>query len=276
MKKIISILTVLVLTVVLAACGNKDKSADGDRNSKTITVGASPAPHAELLEQAKPILKKEGYNLKIKTINDYTTPNKLVDSGELDANYFQHTPYLNTEKKDKGYKLVSVGNVHLEPMAVYSKKYKSLKDLPDGATIYVSNNPAEEGRFLKFFVDEGLIKLKKGVKIQDAHFSDIVENKKDIKFNNKQSAEYLPKIYQNEDVDAAIINSNFAIEQKLSPQKDSIALEKPKDNPYANLVAVKEGHENEKKIKALIKALQSQEIKDYINKKYDGAVIPAE
>ncbi|WP_057510583.1 MetQ/NlpA family ABC transporter substrate-binding protein [Staphylococcus simulans] len=271
----ISILAVLVLTVVLAACGSKDKSAGGE-DSKTITVGASPAPHAELLEQAKPILKKEGYDLKIKTINDYTTPNKLVNSGELDANFFQHTPYLNTEKKDKGYKLVSVGNVHLEPMAVYSKKYKSLKELPKGATVYVSNNPAEEGRFLKFFVDEGLIKLKKGVKIQDAHFSDIVENKKDIKFNNKQSAEYLPKIYQNEDVDAAIINSNFAIEQKLSPKKDSIALEKPDNNPYANLVAVKEGHEKDKKIKALIKALQSQDIKDYINKKYDGAVIPAE
>ncbi|WP_105980036.1 MetQ/NlpA family ABC transporter substrate-binding protein [Staphylococcus simulans] len=275
MKKIISILAVLVLTVVLAACGSKDKSAGGE-DSKTITVGASPAPHAELLEQAKPILKKEGYDLKIKTINDYTTPNKLVNSGELDANFFQHTPYLNTEKKDKGYKLVSVGNVHLEPMAVYSKKYKSLKELPKGATVYVSNNPAEEGRFLKFFVDEGLIKLKKGVKIQDAHFSDIVENKKDIKFNNKQSAEYLPKIYRNEDVDAAIINSNFAIEQKLSPKKDSIALEKPENNPYANLVAVKEGHEKDKKIKALIKALQSQDIKDYINKKYDGAVIPAE
>ena len=275
MKKIISILAVLVLTVVLAACGSKDKSAGGE-DSKTITVGASPAPHAELLEQAKPILKKEGYDLKIKTINDYTTPNKLVNSGELDANFFQHTPYLNTEKKDKGYKLVSVGNVHLEPMAVYSKKYKSLKELPKGATVYVSNNPAEEGRFLKFFVDEGLIKLKKGVKIQVAHFSDIVENKKDIKFNNKQSAEYLPKIYQNEDVDAAIINSNFAIEQKLSPKKDSIALEKPENNPYANLVAVKEGHEKDKKIKALIKALQSQDIKDYINKKYDGAVIPAE
>ena len=113
----------------------------------------------------------------------------MVDNGELDANFFQHTPYLNTEKKSKGYKLVSVGNVHLEPMAVYSKKYKSLKDLPKGATVYVSNNPAEEGRFLKFFVDDGLIKLKKGVKIQDAKFSDIVENKKisNSITNNQQS-----------------------------------------------------------------------------------------
>ena len=161
-------------------------------------------------------------------------------------------------------------------MAVYSKKYKSLKELPKGATIYVSNNPAEQGRFLKFFVDEGLIKLKDGVKIQDATFKDITENKKDLKFNHQQAAEYLPKIYQNQDADAVIINSNFAIDQKLSPKKDSIALEKAEDNPYANLIAVQKGHKDDKKVQELVKALQSKEVKDYINKKYDGAVVPAE
>ncbi|EHJ07840.1 putative lipoprotein [Staphylococcus simiae CCM 7213 = CCUG 51256] len=165
--------------------------------------------------------------------------------------------------------------MHLEPMAVYSKKYKSLKDLPKGATVYVSNNPAEQGRFLKFFVDDGLIKIKKGVKIEDAKFSDIIENKKDIKFNNKQSAEFLPKIYQNQDADAVIINSNFAIEQKLNPKKDSIAIEKAENNPYANLIAVKEGHKDDKKIKALMEVLHSKEIKDYINEKYNGSVVPA-
>ncbi|MGJ5712416.1 MetQ/NlpA family ABC transporter substrate-binding protein [Staphylococcus auricularis] len=271
MKKILSLVVLFIVGVTLAACGN-----DGDsKENKTITVGASPAPHAEILEQAKPILEDKGYDLKIKTINDYTTPNKLLDKGELDANFFQHTPYLNTEKKDKNYKIEAAGDVHLEPMAVYSKKYKSLKDLPEGATVYVSNNPAEEGRFLKFFVDADLIKLKKGVKIQDAKFDDIVENKKDIKFNNKQSAEYLPKIYQNEDADVVIINSNFAIDQKLSPKKDSIVLEKAEDNPYSNLIAVKEGHKDDDSIKALVDALQSKEIKDYINKQYDGAVVPA-
>ena len=132
MKKLFSLALVLALTLVLAACGN-----GGGGDDKTITVGASPAPHAELLEQAKPILEDKGYDLKIKTINDYTTPNKLLDKGELDANFFQHTPYLDTEKKDKGYKIESAGNVHLEPMAVYSKKYKDLKDLPKGATVYV-------------------------------------------------------------------------------------------------------------------------------------------
>ena len=141
--------------------------------------------------------------------------------------------------------------------------------------LFRSNNPAEQGRFLKFFVDADLIKIKKGVKIEDAKFSDIVENKKNIKFNNKQSAEFLPKIYQNQDVDAAIINSNYAIDQKLSPKKDSIVLEKATNNPYANLIAVRKGHKDDKKIKALIEVLQSKEIKDFINKKYDGAVVPA-
>ena len=160
-------------------------------------------------------------------------------------------------------------------MAVYSKKYKNLKDLPKGATVYVSNNPAEEGRFLKFFVDAGLVKIKDGVKIEDAKFDDIVENKKDIKFNNKQSAEYLPKIYQNEKADAVIINSNFAIDQKLDPKKDSIVLEKPEDNQYTNLIAVKEGHKDDEKIKALMDALNSKDIKDYIKKEYNGSVEPA-
>ncbi|MEQ6046286.1 MetQ/NlpA family ABC transporter substrate-binding protein [Staphylococcus saccharolyticus] len=268
MKKLFGIILVLALTVALAACGGGDKN-------KTITVGASPAPHAEIFEKAKPLLEKKGYDLKIKTINDYTIPNKLLDKGEIDANFFQHTPYLDTESKEKAYKIESAGNVELEPMSVYSKKYKSLKHLPKGDTVYVSNNPAEQGRFLKFFVDEGLIKLKKGVKIEDAKFSDITENKKDIKFDNKQSAEYLPKIYQNQDADAVIINSNYAIDQKLSPKKDSITLESPKGNPYANLIAVQKGHKDDKKIKVLMEVLQSKDIQDYIKDKYDGAVIPA-
>ena len=275
MKRFISIALILVLTVVLAACGNNNSQSSDNKDDKKIVVGASPAPHAEILEKAKPLLKKEGYDLEIKTINDYTTPNKLLDAGELDANFFQHTPYLETEKKEKGYKIESAGNVHLEPMAVYSQKHKSLKDLPKGAEIFVSNNPAEQGRFLKFFVDEGLIKIKKGVKIQDATFKDIEENKKDLKFNNKQAAEFLPKTYQNNEGDAVIINSNFAIEQKLNPQKDSIAVEKADNNPYANLIAVQEGHKNDKKIKALMKVLRSDDIKKFINDKYDGAVTPA-
>lgn len=275
MKKLLVFLLTLALAVVLTACGsNEKKSSEKASEDKTITVGASPALHAEILEKAKTLLKKEGYNLKIKIINDYTTPNRLLSEGELDANYFQHTPYLNTEKKSKGYKIESAGNVHIEPMAVYSKKYKSLKDLPDGATVFVSNNPAEEGRFLSFFTKAGLITLKKGVDPVDATFKDIAANKKNLKFNNKQSAEFLPKSFQNGEGDAVIINSNYALENKLNPVKDSIAIEDG-DSPYANLIAVQNGHKNDAKIKALMKVLQSKEIKKFIEDKYDGAVIPA-
>lgn len=276
MKKLFYLLLTASLILILAACGN-DKSADNKTSKsddKTITVGASPAPHAEILEEAKAALKKEGYDLKIKIINDYTTPNRMLSEGDIDANYFQHTPYLETEKKAKGYKIESAGNVHVEPMAVYSKKVKSLDELKKGATVYVSNNPAEEGRFLSFFTKAGLIKLKDGVDPVKATFKDIVENKKDIQFNNKQAAEFVPKTYNNGEGDATIINSNFALANKLNPVKDSIAIE-GKDSPYANLIAVQEGHKDDAKIKALVKVLQSKEIQDFINKKYDGKVIPA-
>ncbi|UTH16984.1 MetQ/NlpA family ABC transporter substrate-binding protein [Macrococcus epidermidis] len=276
MKKLFYVFLTASLILILAACGN-DKSDDNKTSKsddKTITVGASPAPHAEILEEAKAALKKEGYDLKIKIINDYTTPNRMLSEGDIDANYFQHTPYLETEKKAKGYNIESAGNVHVEPMAVYSKKVKNLDELKKGATVYVSNNPAEEGRFLSFFTKAGLIKLKDGVDPVKATFKDIVENKKDIQFNNKQAAEFVPKTYNNGEGDATIINSNFALANKLNPVKDSIAIE-GEDSPYANLIAVQEGHKDDAKIKALVKVLQSKEIQDFINKKYDGKVIPA-
>ncbi|TDM12564.1 MetQ/NlpA family ABC transporter substrate-binding protein [Macrococcus lamae] len=276
MKKLSAFVITLLFAVLLTACGSSDssKSSDTKKEDKTITVGASPAPHAEILEKAKPILKKEGYDLKIKIINDYTTPNRLLTEGELDANYFQHTPYLDTEKKSKGYKIESAGNVHIEPMAVYSKKYKSLKDLPNGAEVFVSNNPAEEGRFLSFFTKAGLIELKKGTNPVKATFKDIVKNDKNIKFNNKQAAEFLSKTYQNNEGAAVIINANVALANKINPVKDSIVLE-DKDTPYANLIAVQEGHKDDAKIKALVKALQSDDIVKFINDKYKGSVIPA-
>lgn len=269
MKKFYTITSILLIIAIL---GLVLEGKSFKKQNETITVGASPSPHGEILEHAKKILKKEGYNLKIKVINDYTTPNRLLSEGELDANFFQHTPYLNIEKKSKDYKITSIGNVHLEPMAVYSNKYKYLKDLPEGAEIYVSNNPAEEGRFLSFFTKAGLIKLKPGVNPITATFKDIVENKKNIKFNNKQSAEFLPKSFKNDEGDATIINSNYAIDNKLNPIKDSIAVE-DKDSPYANLIAVRKEDKDSKKLKALIKVLQSQEMQKYINNKYDGAVI---
>ncbi|GGI42573.1 lipoprotein [Mammaliicoccus stepanovicii] len=259
----------LALVTVLTACG---KSND---NEKKITVAASPAPHGEVLEHAKEKMKEEGYDLEIKTVNDYKVPNKLLHKGDVDANLFQHVPYLKEEKKTHGYKIEEVGKVFTTPMGVYSKKHKDLKHLPNNAEIYVSNNPAEEGRFLSFFVKEGLIKIKPGVKIEDAKFDDIVENKKHLKFNNKQGAEFLPKTYNSGEGELVIMNSNYAIDNGLTPVKDAIEIE-GKSSPFANILAVKEGHKHDKKYQKLIKVLQSKDMKNFINKEYGDNVIPYE
>ncbi|MCH8646321.1 MetQ/NlpA family ABC transporter substrate-binding protein [Staphylococcus lugdunensis] len=270
MKKWVIMISVLIITLALSACGKDNKEA-----SKTITVAATPAPHGDVLKHAQEAMKKKGYDLKVKIVNDYKVPNKLLDKGDVDANFFQHVPYLKAERKSHGYKIEEVGKVFTTPMGVYSKKYKHIKDIPDGSTIYVSNNPAEEGCFLSFFVNEGLIKLKKGVKIEDAKFEDIAENKKHLKFNNQQGAEFLPKTYNNSEGAAVIMNSNYAIDNGLKPSKDAIAFE-GKSSPFANIIAVQEGHKKDKKFQELLKVLQSKEIKAYIKKQYGDDVIPYE
>jgi len=270
MKRILSVLAVLSLTLLLASCGNKTSQAE---DSKKIVVAASPAPHGEVIKYAAKLMKKEGYDVELKIVNDYKVPNKLLQQGDVDANLFQHVPYLNAEKKTHKYEIEEVGKVFTTPMGVYSTKYKSLDEIPPGSEIFVSSNPAEEGRFLSFFVNEGVIKLKKGVKIEDAKFTDIVENKKNLKFNNKQSAEFLPKTYRNNEGAAVIMNSNYAIDNGIIPHKDAIALEN-ESSPFANILAVKQGHKNDKKFQDLIKVLQSQEMKDYINKEFNKDVIP--
>lgn len=272
MKKLTLLLTsIAVFALVLTGCG-QDKTSKAD--DKKIVVAATPTPHGEIAKKAGEIMKKKGYDVQIREVNDYKIPNKLLDKGDVDANLFQHVPYLKEEKKSHGYKIEEVGKVLTTPMGVYSKKHKSLKDLPDGAKIYISNNPAEEGRFLSFFVKVGLIKIKDGVKIEDAKLDDIVENKKHLKFDNQQGAEFLPKTYNNNEGDAVIMNSNYAIDNGLKPLKDSIAVE-DESSPFANILAVKEGHKNDKKYQEFLKALQSAEVRDYIKKEYDGAVIPA-
>ena len=283
LSKLFKATTFGVLATALVACGNNSSQSEktteaakaAKAEDKTITVVASPAPHAEILEAAKPILEKEGYKLEINIVNDYVTPNNIVYGGDADANYFQHTPYLDKFNKEHNQDLVSVGNVHIEPMAIYSKKYKSLKELPDNAVVYASTNPAEVGRFLSFFTKAGLIKLKDGVDPVTAGLSDIAENPKNIQIKTEIAPELLVSTYNNNEGDAVIINSNFAIDAKLSPVKDSIALEDG-SSPYANLVAVKPENKDSAKIKALIKALQSEEIRKFITEKYtDGSVIPA-
>lgn len=271
MKKVLSvILSVLLLSVVFTGCGNSSKQGASSSKSdkKVIKIGASPVPHAEILEKVKPILAKEGYDLQIKQFTDYVTPNTALDSGEIDANFFQHIPYLENFNKQKHTNLTYTVKVHLEPMGVYSKKIKSLNELKDGATIAVPNDPTNESRALQLLQKSGVIKVKSGELISK---TDITENKKNIKIK-ELDAPQLPRTLG--DVDAAVINSNFAIEAKLNPTKDAIALES-KDSPYANVIAIRAKDKDKDFVKALDKAITSPEIKKFIEEKYKGSIIPA-
>ncbi|EAL3905197.1 MetQ/NlpA family ABC transporter substrate-binding protein [Campylobacter upsaliensis] len=236
--------------------------------AEKIVVAATPVPHAEILNQAKEDLEKEGYTLEVKEFTDYVLPNLATDNGEVDANFFQHTPYLEEFNKSKGTKLVKVANIHIEPMAVYSKKYKNFNELKDGAKIAVPNDPTNESRALDIIAKTGLVSFNdKALKTP----IDITQNPKNIKFIELKAAQ-LPRALS--DVDVAVINSNYALLANLNPVKDSIFIE-DKDSPYANILVVKEGKEQDPKIKALTKALQSEKIKKFIEEKYNGAVIPA-
>jgi D-methionine transport system substrate-binding protein len=277
MKKWISALFAAALVLALAACGGNNNAADGKKEGKLtkLVVGASNVPHAEILEKAQPILKEKGIDLKIVKFQDYVLPNKALADKEIDANYFQHIPYLESQKKEYGYDFVNAGGIHIEPIGVYSKKYKSLEELPDGATIIMSNSVADHGRMLSMLQEKGLIKLKDGVDKTKATVKDIVENPKHLKFKTDVDAGLLPQVYKNGEGDAVLINANYALDAGLDPAKDPIAVESPKNNPYVNIVAVRKGDENRKEIKTLVEVLQSKEIQDFIKKKYHGAVIPA-
>ncbi|MEH6944442.1 MetQ/NlpA family ABC transporter substrate-binding protein [Bacillus sp. JJ722] len=279
MKKI-SLFLVLAFSLLLAltACGTSSDEKSGDKgtskeDSKTLTVGASNVPHAQILEQAQPLLKEKGIDLKIEKYNDYVIPNKALEEGELDANYFQHIPFLELSIKENGYVFVNAGGIHIEPIGVYSKKYKKLEDLPKGATIIMSSSVADHGRVLSLLEREGLIKLKDGIDKTAATQKDIVENKKELKFKTDIEPALLPQVFNNGEGDAVVINSNFAIDAGLNPLKDAIAIE-GSESPYVNIVAVRKGDENNENIKTLIEVLHSKEIQDFIKKEYKGAVLP--
>jgi D-methionine transport system substrate-binding protein len=225
------------------------------------------------LEQAKPILKKKGIDLEIKTFQDYVLPNKTLASKQLDANYFQTIPFLDLQNKQFGYNFVNAGGIHIEPIGIYSKKYKKLSDLPDGAHIIMSNSVSDHGRLLTLLESAGLIKLKPGIEKSKATIQDVVDNPKHLKFDANYDAALLPKIYQNGEGDAVLINSNFALQAGLNPMKDAITLE-DKNSPYVNVVAVRKGDENKPAIKTLVEVLQSKEIQDWIIQQYKGAVVP--
>ncbi|WP_050616288.1 MetQ/NlpA family ABC transporter substrate-binding protein [Bacillus testis] len=274
MKKRISLLFVLALTLLLAACGTSDKddkSSSGD-NPK-LTVGATNVPHAEILEEAKPLLEKKGIDLKIVKYNDYVMPNKALAEKDLDANYFQHIPYLELQNKENNYGFVNAGGIHIEPIGIYSKKYKKLTDLPKGAEIIMSSSVADHGRVLSLLEAKGLIKLKEGIDKTAATVKDIVDNPKKLKFKTDIDAPLLTQVYKNDEGDAVAINSNFAIDGGLNPLKDSIAIE-GSESPYVNVIAVRKEDKDNKDIQTLVDVLHSKEIQDFIKDKYKGAVVP--
>ena len=272
-KSILSVVLAGVLAIGLIGCGGTGSNASGadSKDDKVIKIGVTPKPHKEIVDAAVPLLEKEGYKVEITEFNDYVQPNTAVEEGSLDVNFFQHTPYLNEQVQSRGLHLKSVAAIHLEPMGLYSKKITSLDELKDGSTIAVPNDPSNEARALKLLAANGLIKIKDGELVTPA---DITENPRNLQFSELEAAA-VPRAV--DDVDAAVINGNYAIEAGFDPTTNAIVKE-DKDSeaakPYANIVVVKEGNENLEKIQALIKALTSDEVRDFINKEYNGAVIP--
>lgn len=276
LKKALALaLTGAVIIGAFAGCGaKKDSSSDTKKEeTKKIVIGASPSPHADILKVAKKELKKEGYELEIKEYSDYVQPNTALESGDLDANYFQHKPYLDDFNKQKKTHLASAGTIHYEPFGIFPGKTKTLKALKNGATVAVPNDTTNEARALLLLQDQGLIKLKDGAGLT-ATKKDIVENKKDLAIKEIEAAQ-IPRSLK--DVDIAVVNGNYALEAGLKVNKDALATEDADSigaKTYGNIVAVKKGNEKTDATKALIKALKSDTVKKYINDKYDGAVVP--
>lgn len=256
MKKLLA-----VLVAVTALSAHADE---------TLTVAASAVPHAEILEFVKPTLAKEGVDLQIKVFNDYVQPNLQVAEKRMDANFFQHQPYLDEFNKGKGTDLVSVAKVHVEPFGAYSDKLKSLAELPDGANVALPNDATNEGRALLLLAKAGLITLKDPTSIT-ATPKDVLQNPKNLKFRELEAAT-LPRVLTQ--VDLALINTNYALSAKLDPTKDALIIEGA-ESPYANILVARPDNKDSDAMKKLVAALQSPEVKAFIIEKYKGAVVPA-
>ena len=273
-KKILALALAGVLVVgALTGCGSsKSESSDKKTDDKKITVAASATPHAEILEEAKTLLKDKGYELEVKVFDDYVQPNNVVESGEFDANYFQHVPYLEQFNEEKGTHLVVAGKIHYEPFGIYPGTKKDLKDIAKGDKIAVPNDTTNEARALLLLQDNGIIKLKDGAGIK-ATVNDIEENPNNIEIVELEAAQ-VPRVVN--EVAYVVLNGNYALEANYTVKKDALAYEKSDSEEaktYVNVIAVKEGNENSEKIKALVDVLKSDSIKKFINEKYDGAVI---
>ena len=280
-KKLLSLALATILTAgLVTGCGSNASSSDqsssqDNTQKKTITVAASQTPHSEILAEAAKILEKQGYELKVTVFDDYVQPNNVVESGEFDANYMEHVPYMEQFNKENGTHIVNAGGIHYEPFGIYPGTKKKLDDLAEGDTIAIPNDTTNEARALLLLQDNGLLTLKDGAGLT-ATINDIKENPKKLKFQELEAAQ-VAKV--KDEVAFVVLNGNYALEAGYSVSKDSIAYEKADSEAaktYVNIIGVKEGNENSDGIKALVKVLKSDDIKKFINDKYDGAVIPFE
>ena len=271
MKKIIVLILAISITIIGAVgCTAKPVGGEATPEVMVIKVGATPIPHAELLNFVKPLLERENIKLEIVEFQDYIQPNTALVDQELDANFFQHQPYLDSFNKERNQNLVSAGAVHVEPLGLYSKRIKNISELKDGVVIAIPNDTANAARALLLLQANGIIKLKDGGSITSTE-KDIVENTKNLRIELAESAQ-LPRVL--EDVDAAIINTNYALPANLNPVKDALLIE-DKNSPYANNVVVRSGDQERTEIKKLVEALNSEEVRKFIEDKYQGAVVPA-
>ncbi|MDM8214404.1 MetQ/NlpA family ABC transporter substrate-binding protein [Enterococcus hirae] len=279
-KKILAFTAIALAALVLTACGSKNQATDGSKTGSSkkeqvLKVGASPTPHAEILEHIKPEMAKKGIKLEIVKFTDYVMPNKALAEKEIDANYFQHKPFFNKAVKENGYKFTDAGAVHIEPMGIYSKRLKSIDDLKDGATLITSNSPSDWGRILTILQDAKLITLKDGVNEETATFDDVAENPKHLTFKHDIAPEILTTAYENDEADLIAINANFAYQKGLNPTKDALLIEKD-SSPYANIIAVRTEDKNDSRIKTLMEVLHSKSVQEWMEKKWDGSVKPVD
>lgn len=278
MKKLLALAMALTLCLGLAACGGDTTDATTDTTDDTaqtgetvtLTVGATPAPHQEILEQVVDDLAEQGITLEIRPYNDYVMPNTAVEEGEDDANFFQHITYMENFNAERGTHLVNAGAIHYEPMGIYAGQSDSLENIPDGAVIAVPNDATNEGRALLLLEAQGLITLDDSSNLS-ATPNNIVDNPKNLQFEEIE-AQTLPS--SRPDLDLAVINSNYALGAGLNPTTDALAIESS-DSPYVNVLVVKEGNEDNAAVQALVEALHSDTIRDFITEEFDGAVVPA-
>ncbi|MET3683690.1 D-methionine transport system substrate-binding protein [Alkalibacillus flavidus] len=283
MKKTLFFLGTVLLAIVLVGCGTGE--ADGNSNSSNegsngnsdepveLTVGATPVPHTEVLEEAKPLLEEEGINLTIETFQDYILPNEALADGTLDANYFQHIPYLEDQKEQAGYDFVNLGGIHIEPMGIYSKNIDDIENVEEGTDVIMSRSVADHGRILSLLQEHGLVELDPDVDPVASEVDDVVENPKNLNFDASIEAGFLVENYKREEDALVAINTNYAIEGGLKPTEDALIVE-GSESPYANVIAARAEDEDSETLQTLVEVLRSDEIQTFMEEEYDGAVVP--